>query len=660
MSRPKARAAGAEQERIRPAMVTRVMTLELDAPVTRANGEEDPRIPIAISSESPVERYDWWTGERYLEVLDHGPGAIDLSYAKGGMPFLMDHNARAQIGLIEDVRLDSDRKLRGLVRMGNHPDATWVEKDIRAGIRTKISVGYDPGERYEVVGEKDSKIPTRKYRGWVPMEGSSVAVPADLAVGVDRSAAPAAPVSSQPAAGRKPEERNMAEEPTPAPQPGAGPSAAEQREKDTMKLAEYAEKFPEARDLLGSWLKRGVKPEQALEEVQTKIREAAKPAATPPGHVDLSANEQRRYSITSAIQAAIGARSGVSEPWKHAGLEREVSDAVSKRTGKQTSGFFLPMNIGIDLSAAARYSKMLQERASVTGNIAGTSSLGGAGVQTTIVGFIDLLRTRTQVVNLGATMLTGLTDTIAFNRQLTANTFNWAGENPSTANALTAATLEVFTMAPSVGMSSTAYSKQLLVQGSFDVNAWVMNDLTRVNAIGVDSAALFGTGSGQPKGIRSQTGVTLQTVGANGAAADWPALVLAETNVANANADIGTMGWLVSPKVRGKWKTTLKSTTAGSLYLWGENNTVNGYRAEVSTQIPDNITQGTGTTICSTPIFGVWSELMIGEWGGALDVVVDPYSFAQQNMVQIVTSLMIDVNVRQPKAFNIMLGVTTT
>ena len=30
--------------------------------------ERDDRIPIAISSEAPCERYDWWEGERYNEV----------------------------------------------------------------------------------------------------------------------------------------------------------------------------------------------------------------------------------------------------------------------------------------------------------------------------------------------------------------------------------------------------------------------------------------------------------------------------------------------------------------------------------------------------------------------------------------------------------------
>lgn len=648
-------------EKPKPAMQTREMRIELEPGDTRADGTADERIKIALSSETPVERYDWYTGERYFEVLDHSPGGVDLSYARDGMPFLLDHNARTQIGIIEDVRLDTDRKLRGYVRMGNHPDAAWVEKDIRAGIRTKISVGYDPGERYSVSG---GETPTRTYRGWQPREGSSVAIPADLAVGVGRSAAPAAPAPvSTPAVGEQPKERSM---PEPIePQPGA--SAAEQREKDLKKLASYAQDFAEARELLPSWLARGVSPEQALEEVAKRQKETAKPAPVVAGHLDMPEKERKAYSINRAIMAAAAASQGARGAWNEAGLEAEVSAAIAKRGGKDPAGFFVPMDLPIDLNAAARFNPALRKldpmlsRASVTGNIAATTSLGGAGVQTTIIGFIDLLRARTVTAGLGATFLTGLTDTVQFTRQITANTFNWVGENPSTANALTSNTLDTVTLTPKVGMSSTAFSRRLLAQFSFDVNAFVMNDLSRVNAIGIDTAALFGTGAAnQPTGIRSQTGVTLQTVAANGAAAAWADLVLAETNVANANADIGSMGWVVSPKVRGKWKGTLKSTTAGSLYLWSENGEVNGYPSAVTTIVPDNTTQGTSTTICSTPIFGVWSELLIGEWGGAMDVVVDPYTYAQQNMIQVVTSLMVDVNIKHPAAFNVMLGVLTT
>jgi hypothetical protein len=171
----------------------RSMDLQLDASAekkTRADGTVDDRIPIALSSESGVERYDWMEGEYYLEILDHSAGAVDLSYAKDGLPFLLNHDTEEQIGLIEDVVVDSDRKLRGMVRFSRAVRAQEIKQDIVDGIRKKISVGYRQSSEYEQK-EVDGQI-ERRYRGWMPMEGSSVPIPADYSVGVGRSAPGAA------------------------------------------------------------------------------------------------------------------------------------------------------------------------------------------------------------------------------------------------------------------------------------------------------------------------------------------------------------------------------------------------------------------------------------------------------------------------------------
>jgi HK97 family phage major capsid protein len=642
-----------------PPFLTRAMRMTLEPPVERADGTPETRIAVALSSEEPVERIDWMTGKRYQEVLSHEAGGVDFSMARDGMPFLLDHNHRTQIGIIEDLRLDSDRKLRGFVRMGNHPDAAWVERDIRGGIRTKISVGYDPGETYDE--KSDDEQVTRVYRGWRPMEGSSVAIPADISVGVGRSAAPVAPDPIQPAAAQRAEEREtMSEkiEPTPAPG-GAGPSAAEQREKDLKRLAGIARDYPKHADFAG-WVERGITPEQAYEEIAGKQRDEAKAEPTVPGHIDLDAKDAKRYNVGRAILALANQGAGQRDAWKDAGLEMEVHQAIADRSGQKARGLFVPLTMPVNLEAASRAQRAMQERTSVTGAIVGTSSLGGAGVQTSVLSLIELLRARVVVAGLGARFLTGLSDSITFPRQITANSFNWPGENPSSANALSAATFDTVSLAPKVAMSSTAYSRRMLAQSSFDVSAWVFDDLARVNAVGLDSAAINGSGTLQPVGIRSQSGVNSQTLGTNGGSMAWADLVTAETTIANANADISAMAWLTNPKVRGKLKTTLKSTTAGAAYLWESDGNVGGYPAAVSTSVPSNLTKGTSTTICSAAILGCWDQLLIGEWGGAVDIVVDPYTYVQQNMIQVVSCLMADVAVRHPDSFVYIADILTT
>ena len=154
----------------------------------RAEDDTDPRLAVAISSEAAVERYDYMKGERYMEVLDHTTGGVDLTYARDGLPFCLDHSLRSQVGLLEDITIDDDRVIRGKLRKGNHPDAQWVFDDMASGIRKKVSIGYWPGNEYEQTNGENGVIPTRRLKGWMLYEASSVSVPADYDVGVGRSA----------------------------------------------------------------------------------------------------------------------------------------------------------------------------------------------------------------------------------------------------------------------------------------------------------------------------------------------------------------------------------------------------------------------------------------------------------------------------------------
>ena len=173
---------------------------EFTVTAERIGEGDDAPLRIALSSEAPVERWSWdpelrETGGYYDEVLDHGVGSIDLSYVKDGLPFCLDHNIRAQIGIGTMPELGSDRVLRTEVSRGNHPDAAWVFADMAAGVRKKVSIGYWPGTDYTQTKDAKTGRITRTHRGWMLFEGSSVAVPADYAVGVGRSAIRARPES---------------------------------------------------------------------------------------------------------------------------------------------------------------------------------------------------------------------------------------------------------------------------------------------------------------------------------------------------------------------------------------------------------------------------------------------------------------------------------
>lgn len=563
-----------------------------------------------------------------------------MSRAANGLPLLYNHDTDQPIGRLEEVALRKDGRLGGMIRFSRNTRAQEVRMDVEDGILTDMSVGYRINEWVE---ERTAGSDQATYRAtnWTPMEGSIVPVPADHTVGINRGAdlsAPKAPVI--------PEEQHMADEATPTPAPAPVAVSGERgmsREIETKYIAQVADTFEMQREL-PRWINSGMNLEQVRADVERLSVEKAQ-KATPAGQVDMTEKEQRSYNISKAI-LSLADQSGRTRN----GLEWEVSQEIAKRSGRTPQGLFVPLS--------------MQQRASITGNIVGTSSLGGAAVQTTLQPLIEILRNRLIAARAGARFLTGLSDTIAFPRQITANTFTWTGENPTAANSLTALTLDALTMSPKTGMASSGFSRQVLVQSSPDMQNLVAEDLMNIIQLGVDSAAFNGLGSAnQPTGVRATSSIGNRTLGAAGAALAWADLVGLETDVATGNADAGTLAYVTNTKVRGKLKTTLKSTTAGSAYLWEGGNdpgTINGYRAFASNQIPSNLTQGTSTTICSSIIFGNWAEAMVGLWGDAVDLIVDPFSSKNQNMIEVTAVVMCDIGVRHAASFSKSDAVLTT
>lgn len=523
-------------------VLSRALMVDRTELALRAAGDE--RIPVSLSSDAPVDR---WFG---AEVLDHTRDAVDMSRAANGLPLLFNHDTDQPIGRIEDMALRKDGRLGGMIRFSRNARAQEVRMDVEDGILTDMSVGYRINKWVEERAADAEKV-TYRATNWTPMEGSIVPVPADHTVGINRgadlSATPAKAITSTPAT---PEEQHMADEVTPTPAPVPVAVSGERgmpRELETKLIAQVADTFNLQREL-PRWIGAGMTLEQVRGDVEKlSIRKAQE--ATPAGAIDLSEKEEKSYNISRAI-LSLADVSGRSRD----GIEWEISREIAKRVGHDPRGMFMPLSI--------------QKRASITGNIVGTSSLGGAAVQTTLQPLIEILRNRLVAAQAGARFLTGLSDTISFPRQITANTFTWTGENPTAANTLTALTLNNLSMSPKTGMASSAFSRQVLVQSSPDMQNLVSEDLMKIIQIGVDSAVFNGTGTLQPTGVRLTSSIGNRTLGAAGAALAWADLVGLETDVAVGNADLGTLAYVTNAAVRGKLKTTLKTTTAGSAFLW--------------------------------------------------------------------------------------------
>ena len=372
------------------------------------------------------------------------------------------------------------------------------------------------------------------------------------------------------------------------------------------------------------------------EEALQVERQHAKRGTVRTGGEDRETQEiAQRYSITRAIRLASSGKS-------LDGLEREMhqqAETEARAMGLQTSGNIqIPGMVRRDMTA-------------------GTTTAGGHTIPTELRPLIPILEPKLRVEALGATMLRGLTGNLDFPRNDADAAATWEGEND--ANAETSPTFDKISMTPKRLGAFTDISKQLIVQSSLDVEAFIRQRLNFAIASALDLAAINGSGSAPiPRGILNTVGIGSVVGGTNGATPDWADIVDLESAITTANADMGNLAYLTTPGIKGYLKKTLLDAGSGQ-FIWPVNSTeINGYPIQTSTQVPSNLTKGSASAICHAIIFGNWSELMIGQWGG-FDLVVDPYSNSKNAIVTLVANSWWDIAVRHPASFAAMKDALT-
>lgn len=594
--------------------------------------EESRTAELAFSSEVPYER--WWG----IEVLDNTPSAVRLGRLTSGGPLLMDHDTRDQVGVIESVRIDADRVGRAVVRFGKSARAEEVWQDVQDGIRRNVSVGYAI-HKAVLVETSDTGADTYRITDWEPLEVSLVSVPADASVGIGRSAADGGDNPIQIL-----KEHRMPAENTPTPAAPVDHSAieraaTERANQDATKRAADIIAIGEMFAKQGGERKasEALRAGKTVEQFRADMLQHMATQPLPTADVGLTEKEARAFSFVRAFNALANPTDRKAQ--EAASFEREASDAVAAKQGRSAQGFFVPAEVQRrDLNVTT---------ATAGGNTVATNLLAAS--------FIDLLRNKMAVTGLGAQFLTGLVGNIAIPRATGGATAYWVAE--SGAPTESQAAFDQVTMSPKTVGAYSDISRKLLLQSSIDVEGFVRNDLASVLALAIDLAAINGSASGnQPRGLLATSGIGDVAGGAAGAAPTWANMVELESDIAIANADVGTMGYLTNAKVRGKLKTTSKVSGQNG-FVW-EDGMVNGYNAAVSNQVPSNLVKGASGAVCSAIIFGNWSDLIIGQWG-TLDLMVDPYSGSTSGTVRVVALQDVDIAVRNAVSFSAMLDALT-
>ncbi len=618
--------------RLKTGRLYRTFTLD------RGAADADARtVPVSFSSETPVDR---WFGR---EVLDHGPKSVRLDRLRRGGPLLLDHDPGQQIGVVERAEVGKDGRGRAVVRFGRSPRATEVFQDVVDGIRQNVSVGYVV-HRMTQEGKDADGTETFRATDWEPLEVSIVAVPADVSVGVGRTAEDSHETLITRRHGGS-EATMQTNEQT----PDAGVtmderSAAAEGRRVTIinQIADNFSHLGPARELARQFVENGKSADEYRAALLEATKTRHKPTPIPSAHVDLRNREGRRYSLLALVRSMMPGEGDVG------GLEREVSQDIARMRGKEPSGLYAPNELVFgDLSR-----RDLEYGGGESGKtLVGTDHLAGH--------FIDALRNRPVVIDAGATVMSGLVGNVSIPRQSTTTTAYWVAEGGSPTEGAPA--MDAVTMTPKTVAAYVDIMRRPMKQATPAADAIVTRDVSRSLSLAADLAALHGTGSNnQPTGVAATSGIGSVAGGTNGGAPTLAHLLELEEDVSVANGDRGSLAYITNPVVRRKLKGTLVTATYGDRMVWGEGDRpLNGYPAHVTNQVSSTLTKGTASGVCSAIFFGAWQELLFGMWGG-IDVIVDPYTLSTSGGVRIAAHLDMDIAVRHAASFSAMLDALTT
>lgn len=547
---------------------------------------EEGWIVFPLSSEEPYRRYDG------IEILEHGAKNVDLSWLKSGNAPLLDNHNRwdgldAQIGVIRDAWLE-EKRVYVAVEFRKDARSQAIAADVEAGIIRNVSVGY------EISMTTEKKGPTSEYRvtKWRPYEASFVPLPADQTVGVGRSATVTTEVSMT-----KPNTLPGLDEQTDEQRAEAMTSAIN----EIQALAATHNCGDLARAYISGVLTRG---EELSLPLFRGIVAAKLPEGTPLVNTDigLTEREQQQFSVVR-LAAAMADETGKARA--QATFELEACAAAG--AGRH-GGFVLPTDLmrswgNFEMDGISSHS--VDGRAMIRAAVSTSNPASTSNIQTTAHladRFIDSLRDAMVLGRLGITMLPGLSSDIEIPGKDTNISAAWlASEDANVAESNPG--FRKVTMAPHDLGAYTDITRRMLQQATIGIEALVRSDIVTAIAQAIDLAGLYGSGaSGQPTGLANTTGIGSVTFAA---AVPTRAELIAMRKAIRATNQMGETTMIMDTDMEADLMN-VKVDAGSGIFLADGNGRLHTNDRYVMTN-----------ALTSGDIFdGVWSDMMMGAWGG--------------------------------------------
>lgn len=167
----------------------------------KASGaEDDLRIDLSFASDIPHPHFSYKLWDFIDVKLAIDNKSIRTERLENGMAVLMGHDSwdwRSHVGVVRSFSIDEkDGKIRATVEFSDSADGRQIYREILKGIRPNVSVGFSI---HKLVLEEENEDGNDLYRAddWEPFELSIVSIPADISVGVGRSAELSKPTKSE-------------------------------------------------------------------------------------------------------------------------------------------------------------------------------------------------------------------------------------------------------------------------------------------------------------------------------------------------------------------------------------------------------------------------------------------------------------------------------
>lgn len=396
-----------------------------------------------------------------------------------------------------------------------------------------------------------------------------------------------------------------------------GVRTAEAREFTADESAEFNRLYNEAQEL-----KPQIETEKRAEEIAKQRILDKKAKETPEAKV------AKKFVLGKALHT-------LAEGRKLDGVEAEI-DQEGKREMTRAGG-------SVGGNGVTMPSWMLHFPSQKRDLTAGGAATGQEYVPDIDMGHIYGLEVAPTVLNLGATLMTGLSGDIYMPKTGAADAA-WESETGA-ANETTPATSRV-QLTPNRLSAFVDVSMQLLRQYPATGNI-IQTQLQKANNRKLDQGAIVGTGTNEPLGILNLTAANQVTIGVDGGALTRAKLIEMWKKIAEDNAELGTLAFLTTPGVK-EFLMELNVDTGSGRFVW-ENDNVLGYRAVVSNNVPSDLAKGNGSNLHAV-ILGVWDQLIVAQWGG-VDIMVNPYTKSKDGLVEIVLNSFWDVNAFHDQAF---------